>query len=90
MCCYALTLSQNNYRTERSIFPKQQIDLVLATTETLQEFREEKSWENLYDYAKSVAELRGIDIATHSHVQRARRPPRRLEDMVVLESTGSR
>ena len=25
VCCHALTLSQNNYRTERSIFPKQQI-----------------------------------------------------------------
>ena len=65
-------------------------DLVLATTETLQEFREQKSWEHLYDYAKSVAELRGIDTTTHSNEQRRRQLPRRLEDVFVLESTGSR
>ena len=84
------TNSLSEQLQDRKVNLSKAADLVLATTETLQEFREEKSWENLYDYAKSVAELRGIDIATHSHVQRARRPPRRLEDMVVLESTGSR
>ena len=65
-------------------------DLVLATTETLQEFPEQKSWEHLYGYAKSVAELRGIDTTTHSNEQRSCQLPRRLEDVFVLESTGSR
>lgn len=37
---------------------------------------------------KLYAELRGID--THCSEPRVRRPPRRLEDMLVLEPTGSR
>ena len=63
-------------------------DLVLATTETLQEFRQDKSWEQLYDYAKSVADLNGINVETRE--QRVRKLPRRLHDTIVLESTGSR
>ena len=84
------SISLSEQLQDRKVNLSKATDLVLATTETLQEFREEKSWDHLYDYAKSVAELRGIDIATDSHEQRVRRPPIRLQDVVVLESTGSR
>ena len=55
--------------------------------ETLQEFRKDESWGHLYHYAKSVASLHGIDIETS---KRKKVPPRRLEDMVIMETTGSR
>lgn len=39
---------------DRKVNISRAADLVLATTETLQEFRQEKSWGHLYNYAKTV------------------------------------
>ena len=63
-------------------------DLVLATLETLEEFREERSWNHFYDYSKNVAHNTGIEIAFHN--RRDKRVPIRLENMLDFQSIGSR
>ena len=86
-CVLSCTNSLSEQLQDQKVNLSKAAYLVLTTTETLQEFREQKSWEHLHDYAKSVAELRGIDTTTHSNEQR-RQLPRRLEDVFVLESTS--
>ena len=65
-------------------------ELVLATIETLQEYRTEKSWNQLLAYAKSVADVKGIKCNENSDKQVQRLPRRLQDDVVVLESTGYR
>lgn len=72
---------------DRKIDLAKAANLVSATTETLQEFRQDESWDKLYDYAKSVASHNGIAVETE---KRKRKVPRRLEDVYVLDTTGSR
>ncbi len=64
-------------------------DLVKATKETLEDYRSDTMWNKVYDYTKSIAELHDIDVAAPTSA-RNRRPPKRFEDMVLLQSTGSR
>ena len=63
-------------------------DLVLATTETLEEFRSEHSWDHLFTYVENVANLHTID-EVGPRPRRKRLLPNRLQDAVVLEYTGS-
>ena len=67
-------------------------DLVTATMEALQQFRSDKEWSKLFQYFKHVASLHSIEIAplrnTRSQCQRT--IPKRFEDIIILESTGSR
>lgn len=67
----------------------QAAELVIATKSTLQEFRSDIYWEKLFRYTKSIAELHNIEIQ-HLSETRQRRLPRRFQDCVVLETTGSR
>ena len=64
-------------------------DLVTATMETLQQFRSDEEWNKLYKYVVDVASLHNIEIAP-LRSQRQRTMPKRFEDVIVLESTGSR
>ena len=64
-------------------------DLVTATMETLQQFRSDEEWNKLYKYVVDVASLHNIEIAP-LRSQRQRKMPKRFEDVIILESTGSR
>ena len=57
--------------------------------ETLQQFRSDEEWNKLYKYVVDVASLHNIEIAP-LRSQRQRKMPKRFEDVIVLESTGSR
>lgn len=54
-------------------------DLVLATTESLKEFRSDSAWEHLFKYVNDVVALHNITV-TVPRPQRQRYMPRRLED----------
>ena len=64
-------------------------DLVLASTSTLKGFRSDARWDHIYSYVKDVANLHGIkvEIPRPFHRQHLQQ---RLQDGVVLESTGVR
>ena len=67
-------------------------DLVTATMETLQQFRSDEEWSKLYKYVVDVASLHNIEVAPlqNTRSQRRRTMPKRFEDVIVLECTGSR
>ena len=67
----------------------QAADLVVATKSTLQEFRSDIYWEKLFQYTRSIAELHNIEVHSLSET-RQRRLPKRFEDCIILEATGSR
>ena len=67
----------------------QAADLVLATQSSLQEYRSDTFWGNMYEYAQSIADLYSIEVSLPTRTRR-RTLPKRLEDGVVLETTGSR
>ena len=64
-------------------------DLVLATVSTLKEFRSDNQWNQIYKYVKDVADLHGICVEI-SRPCRRKQMSRRLQDVIVLESTGVR
>ena len=63
--------------------------LVVATKSTLQEFRSDIYWEKLFQYTRSIAELHNIEVQSLSET-RQRSLPKRFEDCIILEATGSR
>ena len=65
-------------------------DLVIATKDTLLEFRHDHSWQQLYDYATQVAQTKRIDISDENHRSKVRRLPIRLDDSILLEANTSR
>ena len=64
-------------------------DLVNATKSTLEEYRSDIMWDKVYKYAHSICNVRGIEILSPTPL-RQKRPPKRFDDSVLLESTGSR
>ena len=64
-------------------------DLVTATMEILQQFRSDEEWNKLYKYVVDVASLHNIEIAP-LWSQHQRTMPERFEDVIGLESAGSR
>ena len=62
-------------------------DLVNATNETLEDYCSDSMWNKVYEYAKSVAELHGIEVAVPT-LARKRRLRKRFEECVLLQSTG--
>ena len=64
-------------------------DLVSATLETLQHFRSDGEWEKIYRYVNDVAILNTIDV-TSPRSQRQRRPPSRLDNGIIMETTGAK
>ena len=64
-------------------------NLVNATKETLEDYRSDSMWNKVYEYAKSVAELHGIEVAVPTSA-RKRRLPKRFEECVLLQSMGCR
>lgn len=62
--------------------------MISSTSDTLKDFRTESVWEHTYKYIVDVANLNDIDIQLPKHRQRKR--PRRLDDSIITESTGSR
>ena len=66
----------------------QTADLVVATKSTLQEFRSNAYGEKLFQYTESIAEVHNIEVQPLSET-RQRRLPKRFEDCIVLEATGS-
>ena len=71
---------------DRKVNLSKAVDLICATLET---FREDKEWEHLRDYAIGVANSRNIDVGIDSQTRR-RQPPRRLDNVVVMETIGHR
>ena len=63
--------------------------LVIATIETFETFRSDSHWEQLSKYVEDVAALHNIGL-TPPRPQRQRQLPRKLDDCVVSETTGSR
>ena len=63
------------------------VDLILATIETLEEFRSDASWSHLFSYVQQVAELNEIAITSYQQ-KRQRRLPHRYEEGVILESVA--
>ena len=61
-------------------------DLVLGTIETIEVFRSDDEWEKVFMYCENVAKLHNIPIVT----SRSRRPPKRFDDGIVLETSGIR
>ena len=61
-------------------------DLVLGTVETIETFCSDDEWEKVFRYCENVAKLHNIPIAT----SQSRRPPKRFDDGIVLETTGIR
>ena len=66
------------------------IDLVNATKQTLQEYRSDAMWVKIWGYANRIAEVHDIDVEYPSGTSRRRRPPKRFEETVILESVGAR
>jgi len=64
-------------------------DLTSATLETLQLFRTDEEWDNHYKYITESASFFGIDV-TPRRPRRMRQVPRRLQEGILLESTGYR
>ena len=65
--------------------------LVASTTHTLRDFRSDSVWDHTYKYICDVASLNDIEEGMIDRSsQRRRKQPRRLEDSITLESTGSR
>lgn len=64
-------------------------DLVGGTLETLQCFRSDEEWAKMYKYVNDVANLHKIS-ATPLRSQRQRRTPSRLDDCIIMETTGNR
>ena len=65
--------------------------LVASTTHTLRDFRSDSVWGHTYKYICDVASLNNIEEGMIDRSsQRRRKQPRRLEDFITLESTGSR
>ena len=62
---------------------------VCATVEVLQDFRTDVKWEQLFKYVQDLASLHNIH-AEAPRSQRSRQLPRRYEDVLVFETTGSR
>ena len=68
----------------------QATDLVLATKSTLEEYRTDTFWEKIiYAHSQKIAELHSIEISLPAKT-RHRKLPKRYEDVVILETTGSR
>ena len=64
-------------------------DLVGGTLETLQCFRSDEEWAKIYKYVNDVADLHKIS-ATPMRSQHQRRTPSRLDDCIIMETTGNR
>ena len=64
-------------------------DLVTTTLETLQHFRSDEEWEKVYRYVNDVAILNTINV-TSSRSQHQQRPPSRLDNGIIMETTGAR
>ena len=62
--------------------------LISSTTQTLRDFRSDNIWEHTYKYICDVASLNNIEVGIE--MNRRRKRQKRLEDSVVLESTGRR
>lgn len=82
----SITFSLSQELQSNSVDLAKASDLVTATTETLQVYRQEESWQELFQYAVQVAE--GIDICTDEPYTRQRKAPKRLSDSVVYETSG--
>ena len=68
-------------------------DLVSATIETMEEYRSDRYWEHLYSYVQDVAKLNNIpedDLQANKPRRRQTRVPSRLDESLIIESTGAR
>ena len=62
-------------------------DLISGTIETIEVFRSGDEWEKVFAYCENVAQMHNIPTI---ECTRSRRPPKRFDDGVVLETTGVR
>ena len=65
-------------------------DLVNATLDTLHLFRSDLEWEKHYKYTTGIAALHKISVSSLSRSQHQRQLPRRFDDGLVMQTTGSR
>ena len=67
------------------------VELVSGTVEILNELRDnEERWGQIVKCTKDFAELHDIDITSSIRPRRRRVVPRRLEDDIIMETTGVR
>ena len=64
-------------------------DLVTATISTLKEFRNDSQWNRIYKYVQDIANLHGIS-EDFQRPCRHKQTSQRLQDGIMLESTGMR
>ena len=83
------TKSLSDQLQSRQIDLAKAADLVLATVSTLKEMRSDSQWDHLFKYVKDAAVLHSISVDLPRPCRR-KQLPRRLQDGVVLESTGAR
>lgn len=62
--------------------------IVMSTKQTLKDLRSIESWQHTYTYIKSVADMHDIDEIFEN--SRRKRPPRRIQDSVLIEPIGHR
>ena len=63
-------------------------ELVSATKSLLTEYRTTSYWKKIYDYTVDVAKLHDITVTFHSTTKE--KEASRLEDVILLETVGSR
>ena len=62
-------------------------DLVVATTETLEDIRSNSLWDHLYKYTQDVAKLNNVPLpSAATRPCRSKQLPKRLESGIVLQS----
>lgn len=83
------TKSLSDQLQSSSIDMAKAADLVRATIGILRDIRTDSKWEQLFKYVQDVASLHNIH-AEAPRSQRSRQLPRRYEDGLVMETTGSR
>ena len=71
------------------VYLAQAADLVLATKSTLEEYCTDTFWDKIYAHSQKIAELHSIEISLPAKT-RHRKLPKCYEDVVILETTGSR
>lgn len=64
-------------------------DLINGTLDTLELFRSDSEWQKHYKYTADIAALHDISISS-PRPQRQKQLSRRLDDVIIMETTGAR
>lgn len=82
----SITKSLSDQLQSQTIDMSNAASLVLSTIATLENFRNDSTWDHTYKYICDVAVLNNIDIVRPNN-RRRHQQPRRLQDSFTLQST---